>query len=101
MSNILTFIIYKYNIRSLWFMLVTLFVAEVCGKFNPLLQPRNVASVITLAVVISGLLIIFSDWGFSQVLLRYAENSSVPSIPETIQVRPIATLLDLFITVYF
>eukprot|EP00039_Didymoeca_costata_P002597 m.61354 g.61354 ORF g.61354 m.61354 type:complete len:499 (-) comp11402_c0_seq1:1299-2795(-) len=58
--------------RSFCFMLIIMTIAEVCARWNPLLQPRNVPTVITSAVVLSGLLIIFADWGFSQVLLKYA-----------------------------
>lgn len=59
--------------RSMAFMLITIALAETCGRFDPLLQPRSVPTVITSAVVLSGLCIIFADWGFSQVLLKYAD----------------------------
>eukprot|EP00040_Diaphanoeca_grandis_P025144 m.138934 g.138934 ORF g.138934 m.138934 type:complete len:508 (-) comp30025_c0_seq3:144-1667(-) len=58
--------------RSITFMIIIVAVAETCGRWYALLQPRSVPAVITSAVVISGLLIIFADWGFSQVLLKYA-----------------------------
>ena len=35
------------------------------------LQPRHVPFVITSAVVLSGLAILFADWVFSMVLIRY------------------------------
>lgn len=58
--------------RSIVFMLIIIALAEICGRWNPLLQPRDVPTVITSAVVLSGLFIIFADWGFSQVLIQYA-----------------------------
>jgi hypothetical protein len=57
--------------RSLSFMLIIMLLAEVCGRWNPFLQPRGVPGVITFAVVLAGVLIIVADWGFSQVLLHY------------------------------
>jgi len=62
---------YVLYYRSSAFMAIIMAVAETCGRFFPYLQPRGVPGVITSAVVISGLLIILSDWGFSQVLLKY------------------------------
>ena len=59
--------------RSMTFMLIIICLAETCGRWDPLLQPRSVPTVITSAVVLSGLCIIFADWGFSQVLLQYAD----------------------------
>jgi len=45
-------------------------VAEWVARFyKPNLTPRGVPSVITLAVVLSGLLVILADWGFSQLLM--------------------------------
>lgn len=45
-------------------------VAEWVGRFyKPNLTPRGVPSVITLSVVLSGLLVILADWGFSQLLM--------------------------------
>ena len=40
--------------RSLVFMLITIALAEMCGRWNNLLQPRDVPTVITSAVVLSG-----------------------------------------------
>ena len=56
--------------RSVTFMLIIVAVAELCARHNERLQPRSVPFVITSAVVLSGLLIIFADWGVSQVLIR-------------------------------
>lgn len=69
--HILTYPPFVLFYRSVGFMAITLFVAEVCGRFNPLLQPRDVPTVITSAVVLSGLAIIFADWGFSRILINY------------------------------
>ena len=45
-------------------------VAEwVARCYKPNLTPRGVPSVITLSVVLSGLLVILADWGFSQLLM--------------------------------
>jgi ABC-type transporter Mla maintaining outer membrane lipid asymmetry ATPase subunit MlaF/ABC-type transporter Mla maintaining outer membrane lipid asymmetry permease subunit MlaE len=57
--------------RSVAFIFVTMAVAEISGRWDPLLQSRDVPWVITTAVVVSSLGIIFLDWAFSQVLLRY------------------------------
>lgn len=57
--------------RSVMFILATMAIAETAGRWNPLLQSRDVPWVITTAVVVSSLTIILFDWGFSQVLLRY------------------------------
>ena len=49
---------------------IILGVAEwVARWYNPNLTPRGVPSVITLSVVLSGLLVILADWGFSQLLM--------------------------------
>lgn len=56
--------------RSLVFMFVILFVAEVCSRYNKSLQPRDVPKVITWAVVLAGLFIIIADWGLSQLLFK-------------------------------
>jgi hypothetical protein len=64
---------YVLAYRSVVFMMITMMLAEICGRWDVLLQPRNVPTVITSAVVLSGLCIIFADWGFSQVLIHYAE----------------------------
>jgi phospholipid/cholesterol/gamma-HCH transport system permease protein len=64
---------YVLAYRSMVFMSITMALAEICGRWDVLLQPRNVPTVITSAVVLSGLFIIFADWGFSQVLIAYSE----------------------------
>lgn len=49
---------------------IILGVAEwVARWYKPNLTPRGVPSVITLSVVLSGLLVILADWGFSQLLM--------------------------------
>jgi ABC-type transporter Mla maintaining outer membrane lipid asymmetry permease subunit MlaE len=49
---------------------IILGVAEwVARCYIPNLTPRGVPSVITLSVVLSGLLVILIDWGFSQLLM--------------------------------
>eukprot|EP00049_Salpingoeca_infusionum_P007698 m.124969 g.124969 ORF g.124969 m.124969 type:complete len:527 (-) comp13792_c1_seq1:627-2207(-) len=53
--------------RSLGFIVAIMVVAEVVARWNDLLQPRDVSSVITMTVVVSGLLVISLDYGFSQV----------------------------------
>jgi ABC-type nitrate/sulfonate/bicarbonate transport system ATPase subunit/ABC-type transporter Mla maintaining outer membrane lipid asymmetry permease subunit MlaE len=56
-------------LKSLAYMSITLLTAESCARARPNLTPRNVPSVITSAVVLSSLLVIGADWGFSQLLL--------------------------------
>jgi hypothetical protein len=58
--------------RSLSFMAIIMFVGEICARWQPFLQPRGVPATITAAVVLAGLAIIFCDWGFGQLLLRYS-----------------------------
>jgi len=49
---------------------IILGVSEWAARWsNPNLTPRGVPSVITLSVVLSGLLVILADWGFSQLLM--------------------------------
>jgi len=49
---------------------IILGVAEWVSRwYKPNLTPRGVPSVITLSVVLSGLLVILADWGFSQLLM--------------------------------
>ena len=56
-------------IKAVTFIVVIIAVAEAAGRVREGLTPRHVPGVITSAVVISGLLVIISDWGFSQLLL--------------------------------
>mmetsp|Transcript_18349 Transcript_18349/g.24215 ORF Transcript_18349/g.24215 Transcript_18349/m.24215 type:complete len:530 (+) Transcript_18349:77-1666(+) len=58
--------------RSVGFICVVIIVAELVGRMSTSLQPRHVPLVITSSVVLSGLMIIFLDWAFSQVLLHSA-----------------------------
>jgi len=52
------------------YILIILGVAEWAARcYIPNLTPRGVPSVITLSVVLSGLLVILADWGFSQLLM--------------------------------
>eukprot|EP00729_Bicosta_minor_P005064 gene5064-26938_t len=44
---------YVLAYRSIVFMLIIIALAEICGRWNPLLQPRDVPTVITSAVVLS------------------------------------------------
>jgi len=62
--------------RSLTFILIIVFVAETIGRFSSRLQPRNVPFVITTSVVVSSLIIIFVDWGFSQSMLNVTCSSN-------------------------
>ena len=58
--------------KSSVFILIIMLVSETIARIQPNLTPRGVPSVITFSVVMSGLLVILADWGFSQLwLLRY------------------------------
>lgn len=57
-------------IKSIVFMSIIMGVAEVSARRDPDLTPRGVPKVITTSVVLGSLLVIFSDWGFSQLLLQ-------------------------------
>jgi ABC-type transporter Mla maintaining outer membrane lipid asymmetry permease subunit MlaE len=54
--------------RSLGFMLIILVVSELCGRFKPHLQPRDVPKTITWAIVLASLLILIADWGFTTLV---------------------------------
>jgi ABC-type nitrate/sulfonate/bicarbonate transport system ATPase subunit/ABC-type transporter Mla maintaining outer membrane lipid asymmetry permease subunit MlaE len=56
-------------IKAQVFIVIIMLVAELCARWKPNLTPRGVPFVITSAVVLSGLLVIMVDWGFSQLLL--------------------------------
>mmetsp|Transcript_7945 Transcript_7945/g.15680 ORF Transcript_7945/g.15680 Transcript_7945/m.15680 type:complete len:320 (+) Transcript_7945:1001-1960(+) len=57
-------------IKAETYILIIIGVAEWSGRYyKPNLTPRGVPSVITLSVVMSGLLVILADWGFSQLLM--------------------------------
>ncbi|KAG7374802.1 ABC transporter-like protein [Nitzschia inconspicua] len=51
------------------FIIIIVGVAECVARSRPNLTPRGVPSVITMSVVVSGLLVILADWGFSQLWL--------------------------------
>ena len=52
------------------FMSIIMGVAEISARRDPDLTPRGVPKVITTSVVLGSLLVIFSDWAFSQLLLK-------------------------------
>lgn len=56
-------------LKATVYILIILGVAETCARIQPNLTPRHVPHVITSAVVISSLLVIVADWGFSQLWL--------------------------------
>lgn len=57
-------------IKSVVFMSIVMGVAEVAARREADLTPRGVPRVITTSVVGGSLLVIFADWGFSQLLLK-------------------------------
>mmetsp|Transcript_33909 Transcript_33909/g.72298 ORF Transcript_33909/g.72298 Transcript_33909/m.72298 type:complete len:609 (+) Transcript_33909:163-1989(+) len=57
-------------IKSLVFMAIIMGVAEFSARRKADLTPRGVPKVITTSVVGGSLLVIFADWGFSQLLLK-------------------------------
>jgi ABC-type nitrate/sulfonate/bicarbonate transport system ATPase subunit len=57
-------------LKSVTYMWIILGVAQFCANRPKQLTPRGVPSVITSAVVTSGLLIILADWGFSRLWLK-------------------------------
>mmetsp|Transcript_30810 Transcript_30810/g.74007 ORF Transcript_30810/g.74007 Transcript_30810/m.74007 type:complete len:599 (+) Transcript_30810:125-1921(+) len=56
-------------LKATTFIWIILGVAEVIARMQPNLTPRGVPAVITFSVVLSGLLVILADWGFSQFWL--------------------------------
>lgn len=56
-------------VKSSTFIMIILLVAEISARLRPELSARSVPNVITSSVVISGLLVLFFDWGFSQLWL--------------------------------
>lgn len=56
-------------LKATTFIFVIMIVAETMARMQPNLTPRGVPSVITFSVVMSGLLVILFDWGFSQFWL--------------------------------
>jgi ABC-type nitrate/sulfonate/bicarbonate transport system ATPase subunit/ABC-type transporter Mla maintaining outer membrane lipid asymmetry permease subunit MlaE len=57
-------------IKSVVFMTIIMVVAEVASRWNADLTAKDVPKVITTSVVGGSLLVIFADWGFSQLLLK-------------------------------
>lgn len=57
-------------IKSIVFMSIIMSVAEISARRDPDLTPRGVPKVITTSVVMGSLLVIFSEWAFSQLLLQ-------------------------------
>ena len=57
--------------QSIGFMVIIIWIAEVTGRSNKFLQPRNVPKTITWSIVITSLLIILADWGFTEILVRF------------------------------
>ncbi|KAL3783704.1 hypothetical protein ACHAW5_005189 [Stephanodiscus triporus] len=57
-------------IKSVVFITIIMGVAEVASRRNADLTPKDVPKVITTSVVGGSLLVIFADWGFSQLLLK-------------------------------
>jgi ABC-type nitrate/sulfonate/bicarbonate transport system ATPase subunit/ABC-type transporter Mla maintaining outer membrane lipid asymmetry permease subunit MlaE len=57
-------------IKSVVFMTVIMGFAEMAARWNSELSTRGVPKVITSSVVGGSLLVIFADWGFSQLLLK-------------------------------
>ena len=70
MVEITTHPICFHLIKSIVFMSIIMGVAEVSARRDPDLTPRGVPKVITTSVVLGSLLVIFSDWAFSQLLLQ-------------------------------
>ena len=70
MVEISTHPICFHLIKSIVFMSIIMSVAEISARRDPDLTPRGVPKVITTSVVMGSLLVIFSDWAFSQLLLQ-------------------------------
>ena len=56
--------------RSIGFMASTLMIAQLCARWRKRAQPRHVPIIITTAVVLSCLVVLLLDWGFSQMYVR-------------------------------
>jgi ABC-type multidrug transport system ATPase subunit len=56
-------------LKATTFIFIIMSVAEIMARMQPNLTPRGVPSVITFSVVMSGLMVILADWGFSQFWL--------------------------------
>jgi len=57
-------------VKAVFFMIIILGVAEISARTRSNITPRTVPSVITQSVVIASLLVIISDWWFSQLWLK-------------------------------
>jgi len=57
-------------VKAVVFMIIILGVAETSARTRSNITPRTVPSVITQSVVIAGLLVILTDWWFSQLWLK-------------------------------
>lgn len=62
---------YVIMYRSVTFIVLIIVIAELCARTYPWLQPRHVPFVITSAVVLAGLAILFADWCFCYMLVQY------------------------------
>jgi ABC-type transporter Mla maintaining outer membrane lipid asymmetry ATPase subunit MlaF/ABC-type transporter Mla maintaining outer membrane lipid asymmetry permease subunit MlaE len=56
--------------RSVSFMAATMLIAQACARWQRRAQPRHVPFIITSAVVLSCLAVLFLDWAFSQAYVR-------------------------------
>ena len=63
--------------RAVGFMLVTMATAQLVARARRRAQPRHVPGVITSAVVLSCLLILLLDWGFSQLYVHVDDGVEV------------------------
>ena len=68
--EIVTHPICFHLIKSTVFMTIIMGVAEVSARRDADLTPKDVPRTITTSVVGGSLLVIFADWGFSQLLLK-------------------------------
>mmetsp|Transcript_42131 Transcript_42131/g.110905 ORF Transcript_42131/g.110905 Transcript_42131/m.110905 type:complete len:320 (-) Transcript_42131:549-1508(-) len=56
--------------RAVGFMMSTMLIAQACARWKQRAQPRHVPFIITSAVVLSCLVVLFMDWAFSQAYVR-------------------------------
>ena len=68
--EILTYPPFFLFAKATSFMTIIMLVSESAARNSQNLTPRSVPGVITRSVVLSSLLIIVADWGFSQLLLK-------------------------------
>mmetsp|Transcript_26358 Transcript_26358/g.39932 ORF Transcript_26358/g.39932 Transcript_26358/m.39932 type:complete len:574 (+) Transcript_26358:28-1749(+) len=67
--EVITYPVVYHILKSFVYISITLLTAEVCARSRVNMTTRHVPIVITSSVVISSLLVIVADWGFSQLLL--------------------------------